>query len=107
MAVLVSVMTSQGPPPSTHSVLPSLTKIRLEGPHGYLDDLVSRIDAPPFNSGDIHFYDEPTFGAPQLPNFIHRTERFRSLGLVVFTSAMKALSSTSTHHSVPNLLIFL
>jgi len=54
----------------------------LEGPHGYLDDLVARIDAPLLDSGFIHIYDEPTFGAPRLPHFIHRTEKLKSLGLV-------------------------
>jgi hypothetical protein len=76
-----SYLTSQGPPPSTHA-LPALTRIMLEGPHGYLDDLVARIDAPLLDSGCIRFYDEPTFDAPRLPNFIHRTERFKSPGLV-------------------------
>jgi hypothetical protein len=76
-----SYLTSQGPPPSTHA-LPALTHITLEGSHGYLDDLVARIDAPLLGSGFISFYDEPTIGAPRLPHFIHRTERFKSLGLV-------------------------
>jgi hypothetical protein len=79
---LSSYLTSQAPPPSTYSVLPALTDITLEGPHGYLDDIVDRIDAPLLDFGYIHFYDEPTFGAPRLAHFIYRTESFKSFGLV-------------------------
>jgi hypothetical protein len=77
-----SYRTAQGSPSSTLTVLPALTHISLEGPPGVLDDFVSRIDAPLLDSGSLEFDDEPTFGAPQLPHFIHRAERLKSLDLV-------------------------
>ena len=76
-----SYMTSQGPFPSTPSVLTALTYIELRGPYGWLEDIVSRIDAPRLDSGSFEFRDEPTFGAPRLAHFIHRTEKFKSLRL--------------------------
>ena len=49
----------QRPPPSTHTVLPALVHLWLEGPHGYLEDILGRVDASLLNSGKLQFYDEP------------------------------------------------
>jgi len=67
----------QRPPTLTHTVLPSLVDLCLEGPHGYLEDLVDRIDVPLLTSGNLHFYDVPMFDTPRVPQFIHRTEMFK------------------------------
>jgi len=74
--------TDQRPPPSTYTVLPALVKLRLNGPHGYLEDLVGRVEAPLLKSGHLQFYDEPIFDTPRVPQFIHRTKMFPSLGKV-------------------------
>ena len=77
--------TDQRLPPSTYTVLPALVKLSLKGPHGYLEDLVGRVEAPLLKSGHLHFYDEPIFDTPPrhgVPQFIHRTKMFPSLGKV-------------------------
>ena len=74
--------TDQHPPPSTHTVLPALVDLGLEGPHGYLEDLVGRLDAPLLKSGFLQSYDEPIFDTPRVPQFIHSTKMFKLLGEV-------------------------
>ena len=73
--------TSQRAPPSTlaHTVLPALTNLSLEGPHQYLEDLLTRIDTPLLELGNLQFYDVPNFYSPQIAQFIHRTGIFNSL----------------------------
>ena len=72
-----SYPTDQHPPPSTYTVLPALTYLWLEAPHGYLEDLVGRVDAPLLDSGHLDFYDEPIFDTPRVPQFFHRTIMFK------------------------------
>jgi hypothetical protein len=60
--------TDRRPPLSAHTILPSLTYLSLQSPHGYLEDLLDRIDAPLLNSGFLGFYDEPMFDAPRIPH---------------------------------------
>ena len=72
--------TDQNPPPSTHTVLPALTYLSLEGPHSYLEGLVDRIDAPLLNFGDLNFLNEPIFDTPRVLQFIHRAKMFKLLG---------------------------
>ena len=70
--------TSQRPPPSTlaPTVLPALTNLSLEGPHQYLEDLLTRINTPLLEHGNLQFYDVPNFDNPQISQFIHRTGMF-------------------------------
>ena len=70
----------QHPTASTRIVLPALVNLWLEGPHGYLEDLVGRVDAPLLTSGQLEFYDEPIFDTPRVPQFLHRSKMFKSLG---------------------------
>ena len=69
---------SQRSPPSTlaPTVLPALTNLSLGGPHGYFADLLSRIDTPVLEDGNVEFYDIPNFYGPQISQFIHRTGMF-------------------------------
>ena len=69
----------QRPPPSTHTVLPALVHLWLGGPHGYLEDILGRVDAPLLNSGKLQFYDEPMFDTPRVPQFLYRTKMFKFL----------------------------
>jgi len=74
--------TDQRPLPSTHTVLPSLVHLQLEGPHRCLEDLVGRVNAPLLKYGLLKFYDEPIFDTPQVPQFMHRTNMLKLLGRV-------------------------
>ena len=67
---------SQRPPPSIPIVLPALTNLSLDGPHGYLEDLLTRIDTPLLGDGHLQFYDAPNFDTPGVSQFIHRTGMF-------------------------------
>src|SRR5712691_1266567 len=75
---------SQHPPPSTlaTTVLPALTKLSLSGPHEYLEDLLTRLDTPLLENGDLKWYDVPDFDNPQVSQFIHRTGMFNSPSVV-------------------------
>jgi len=71
-------LTTQCPPPSTRTVLPALTAFTFGGVSEYLEDLMTRIDAPLLDNLDLQFFDQPTSGVPQLPQIIHRIEKFRT-----------------------------
>jgi hypothetical protein len=44
----------------------------------YLEDFMARIDTPLLNKLHLHFFYQPTFGIPQLPQTIHRIEIFKT-----------------------------
>ena len=78
---LSSYPTDQPPPSSAHTVLPSLDYLWLVGPHGYLEDLLGRVDTPLLKSGSLRFYDGgTTHNTSQVARFIHRTKMFKLLG---------------------------
>ena len=61
-------------PPVTRTVLPSLTYFYFKGASEYLEDLVSRIDAPHLDQIDISYLNQLVdFQVPQLPMFIDRS----------------------------------
>ena len=62
----------------TRSVLPSLTELRFVGVSEYLDDLVTRIDAPLLNQLRIKFFHQLIFDTPQLVQFISRTPKLKA-----------------------------
>jgi hypothetical protein len=72
--------------PPTHVSLPSLTKFRFQAMGEYIEDFVSRIDAPSLHMVDITFFDQPVFNAPRLHDFLARIEKFKaaSRGNVAF-----------------------
>src|SRR5229473_268643 len=51
-------LESRRPPPSKRSVIPSLTRFFFKGVTEYLEDLVSRIDAPQLNYLRIIFFNQ-------------------------------------------------
>ena len=59
--------------PPTRSALPALTYFRFEGVYEYLEDLVTRIDAPLLHALEIAFFHQLIFDAPQLAQFVART----------------------------------
>ena len=68
--------TNQSPNPSTHTVLPALTKFTSRGPYKHLGDFLNRIHTPLLEDGDLEFDDVPNFDSPQVSQFIHRTGMF-------------------------------
>jgi hypothetical protein len=52
----------------------------------YVEDFVSRIDAPSLHMVDITFFDQPVFNTPRLHDFLVRIEKFKaaSRGNVAF-----------------------
>jgi hypothetical protein len=66
------------PPPPTRTILPTLTCLRFQGISEYLEDVVSRIDAPMLDTICITFY-QLIFDIPHLTRFIKHTTRFEIL----------------------------
>jgi hypothetical protein len=64
-------------PPSTLSVLPALTELTFNGVSEYLEDLVSRIDAPLLSNLNIGFLHQ-LLDTPQLVQFISRTPTLKA-----------------------------
>jgi hypothetical protein len=87
-----SYPTDRRSPSSAHTILPSLTKLTLRGPHGYLEDIVGRVDAPLLNTGCLEFHDKPIFDTSRVPQFIHRAKHFKSLGVVVMRFRPECIS---------------
>ena len=75
----------QHPPPLTPAVLPSLTKFNFRGTSEYMEDLVSRIDAPLLYNVSIWLLYPQTFDTPQLHDFLSRTQIFESCSAAVVT----------------------
>jgi hypothetical protein len=66
------------PHPFTRSALPALTSFEFNGANEYLEDFVSRVDAPRLDILNITF-NQIAFGTPQLVQFIRRTPRLKEL----------------------------
>jgi hypothetical protein len=62
------------PPPLTRVALPALTSLKFKGDSEYLEDIVSRLEAPLLSSTDITFFNQLIFDTPLLRHFISRTE---------------------------------
>ena len=69
---------SRHPRPPTRTLLPVLTELWFRGLDGYLEDLVSHIDAPLLDKLDIIFFHEPIIDTPQLTHLISRTPKFKA-----------------------------
>jgi hypothetical protein len=68
---------SRRPPPLTRVVLPALTFLWFKGDSEYLEDFVSRLEAPLLSDTDITFFNQLIFDTPLLRHFIGRTEIVR------------------------------
>jgi hypothetical protein len=64
--------------PINRAILPALIEFNFKGNCEYVEDLVSRIDAPALENINITFVEQPTFGIPRLARFIGRTEDAKS-----------------------------
>jgi hypothetical protein len=65
-------------PPPTRSVLPALTELIFNGVSEYLEDLVTRIDAPLLNRLYISFLYQVILDTPQLVEFLGRTPKLKT-----------------------------
>jgi hypothetical protein len=70
---------SRPPSPLTHFILPSLTKLIFRGPSEYLEEFLTRTDAPQLNDLHITFFNEIIFGTPRLFQFISQRPTLRVL----------------------------
>jgi len=68
---------SRRPPPLTRVVLPALTMFWFKGESEYLEDIVSRLEAPLLSHTEITFFNQLIFDTPLLRHFISRTSTFR------------------------------
>jgi len=59
-------------------ILPALTEFEFKGNCEYVEDLVSRIDAPALEQINVTFFEQPTFGILRLSRFIGRTKEVKS-----------------------------
>jgi hypothetical protein len=69
---------SRHPPPLTRITYPDLTWLEFKGDSEYLEDILSRIDAP--RLGDLHitFFNQLVFNTPHLRHFVSRTEQLKT-----------------------------
>jgi len=68
---------SRRPPPLTRVALPALTSLWFKGDREYLEDIVSRLEAPLLSYTDIAFFNQLIFDTPLLRHFISRLKIFR------------------------------
>lgn len=68
------------PPPSSRAVLSALTYLGFRGSNEYLEDLISRVNAPNLDRLNVSFFMSPIFSIPELHSFIGSVERFKLLG---------------------------
>ena len=66
------------PSPLARVVLPALTWLYFKGDSEYVEDIMSRIDAPLLNSMHITFFNQLLFDTPQLRHFISCMRIFRA-----------------------------
>ncbi|KAN0123080.1 hypothetical protein V8E52_003033 [Russula decolorans] len=80
---------------TNRAILPALTEFEFKGNCEYVEDLVSRIDAPALGKINITFIEQPTFGIPRLARFIGRTKEAK---LPHHTSVRLSDEITITQH---------
>ena len=66
------------PPPLKRSILSALDEFCFEGTPEYLEELVTRIDAPQLNHMQITLFDQIDLDCPPLAQFIDRTPTLRA-----------------------------
>ena len=86
--------------PPSRSILPSLSFFCFKGVNEYLEDLVSRFDAPQLTSLSIYLFNDIHFDATELNQFISRTLTLGTYdqALLTFHSRQAEVELTSHHH---------
>jgi len=89
---------SQFPHPRRHIILPALTHFSFRGPTEYVEDFVSRIQAPSLYGVKLTLFNQTLSNIPQLTRFIKRTEKLMSLNYadIAFSSKDAVLSLLSS-----------
>jgi len=87
---------SQPSPTVTRVVLATLTRLQFRGDSAYLEEIVSRVDAPLLQTFTTIIFDCLVFDTPQLRHFISHTESFTALNRadVIFDSDDSDISVT-------------
>ena len=67
-----------GPPPLTHTLLPSLTEFKFHGTSEYLLDFIARIDTPILDSFEMMFISGFIPNVFQFHEFIDRTDKLKN-----------------------------
>ena len=75
-------LESRRPSSQTRVFLLNLTRFWFQGVSEYLEGLVAHIDAPLLHSVRITLFNELSFDISELPQFINRSEQFRSLNTI-------------------------
>jgi len=70
---------SQSLLPPKHTLLPALDRLHFKGVTEYLEQLVTRVDAPQLFNMNITFFNQIDFDFPRLAQFINRTPTLRAL----------------------------
>ena len=96
-------------PPTTRSALPVLTVFWFKGACEYLEDIVTRIDAPRLNNLHITLFNQIVFDMPQFTQFISRSPTLETFekALVVFMdrAAWVSLSPQTSDHGTLDMTI--
>ena len=96
-------------PPPTRSVLPVLTSFWFKGACEYLEDVVTRIDAPRLNELEITFFNQIVFDTPHFIQFVNRSPTLETSekAHVVFDNdaARVCLSSQTSDYRMLNMEI--
>ena len=93
--------TSLRLPPLSRSVLHALTTLWFSGNSEYLEDFISRIDAPLLNNINITFIDTLTFNALQFIRFINRTEMINSFNRATLQFYWNCFEVTLSSEDLP------
>jgi hypothetical protein len=70
---------SRRPPPAARTSLPALTRFVFGGASGYLEDLLTLIEAPLLDPIYVDFFHRPIFNTPQLSQFMGRMTKLQAL----------------------------
>ncbi|KAH9042832.1 hypothetical protein EDB84DRAFT_1472611 [Lactarius hengduanensis] len=84
------------PLPGGRVVLPALSRFKFQGTSEYLNDLVTRIDAPRLGDIEVRFFNQLIFHISQLCCFIDRIEMQKSHRRADILSSERAISITFT-----------
>jgi hypothetical protein len=95
------------PPPSRELVvLPTLTRLNLQGTTEYVEQLVARIDTPLLGDIEVTFVEKSNFDLSQLCKFITRIGMHKSPRRVDILSSEHAISISLTRPGYPTRLKF-
>ena len=84
------------PSPGERVVLPALSRLKFRGTSEYLNNLVTRINAPHLEYIEVGFFNQLVFNISQLVSFINQIESQRSHRQAEIRSSLHAISLTFT-----------